>query len=232
MTTINSAMQKMNEEIVNAITAIPKTYAVSRWNKDQQKNVVTTQVSIDGYRLIAEKTGRYSPGKESTYTYDENENLISATAYVKKMTSDGTWHEVAATAFYVEYMQKNKAGELTKFWANMPHIMLAKCAESLALRKAFPGELSGIYTHDEMSQATLDKEQEEDVKKQMAPEKLSNQQIAILDSYLNDDDTLEDKIKKQKNIKSVYDLKPNEFDGLIKWLSNKKEKINESARMA
>ena len=169
MTTINSAMQKMNEEIVNAITAIPKTYAVSRWNKDQQKNVVTTQVSIDGYRLIAEKTGRYSPGKESTYTYDENKNLISATAYVKKMTSDGTWHEVAATAFYVEYMQKNKAGELTKFWANMPHIMLAKCAESLALRKAFPGELSGIYTHDEMSQATLDKEQEEDVKKQMAP---------------------------------------------------------------
>ena len=79
---------------------------------------------------------------------------------------------------------------------------------------------------------TKDKEQEEDVKKQMAPEKLSNQQIAILDSYLNDDDTLEDKIKKQKNIKSVYDLKPNEFDGLIKWLSNKKEKINESARMA
>lgn len=120
-------------------------YAVKR--KDQ----MTIQTSIDGYRLIAERTGRYAPGRESTFTYDNNGRLVSATSYVKKQTVDGTWHEVAASAFYEEY----KPSYSNQFWESKQHIMLAKCAEALALRKAFPNELSGLYSDEEMHQADV-----------------------------------------------------------------------------
>lgn len=104
-------------------------------------------VGIDGFRSVAERTGCYAPGKESTFSYDPQGRLKSATAYVKKMTRDGTWHEVSASAFWAEY------GSDKQFWQKMPHVMLSKCAEAIALRKAFPNELSGLYTQDEMEQA-------------------------------------------------------------------------------
>src|SRR5258705_8668937 len=107
----------------------------------------TIQTSIDGFRLIAERTCKYSPGKEPSYIYDSNGKLVSSTATVKKMTPDGTWHDISATAFNEEYNGRNT------FWNKMPHLMLAKCAECLALRRAFPAEMSGVYSDDEMAQA-------------------------------------------------------------------------------
>lgn len=109
----------------------------------------TTQTSIDGFRLIAERTGRYAPGKESTFVYDEKGAIISATSYVRKMTQDGMWHDVGATAYMSEFKGS------TPFWTKMPHVMLAKVAEAVALRKAFPADLSGIYTSEEMDQAEV-----------------------------------------------------------------------------
>lgn len=112
-------------------------------------NTRTIQVGIDGLRLIADRTGRYIPGREATYTYDKNGNIESATAYVKKLACDGSWHEVSCTAFFSEFNAKQG------LWSKMPRVMLAKCAEAQCLRKCFPGEMSGVYAEDEMHQADV-----------------------------------------------------------------------------
>ena len=131
-------------------------YAVMRKDYKTNKEIMTIQTGIDGYRLIAERTGKYAPGREPIYSYTGEGRIISATAFVKKMTDDQTWHEVAATAFFDEYCQKTKEGKPTQFWLKMGHTMIAKCAEALALRKAFPADLSGIYTKEEMEQAEVE----------------------------------------------------------------------------
>jgi phage recombination protein Bet len=132
---------------------LKQIHPVKRWSSTEKREVMSIQTSIDGFRLIAERSGKYCPGKETEIKYDEHKKLYSATAYVKKQTTDGTWHEVGATAYYDEYVQKTKEGAPTQFWARMPRVMLSKCAESLVLRKTFPAELSGLNTKEEMSQA-------------------------------------------------------------------------------
>lgn len=136
-----------------------------RRNKKPEGTWVTTitfQTSIDGYRLIAERTGKYSPGRESTYSYDKDGRLFSASSYIKKMTDDGTWHEVGATAIFSEYAQTKQDGTPTQFWSKMGHVMIAKCAEALALRKAFPAMYAKLYTEDEMEQAKNDDNKNEE----------------------------------------------------------------------
>lgn len=130
-----------------------QVFPVKRWDSKLKRESMTVQTSIDGYRLIADRSGTYAPGREPTYQYDKEGNIISATAYVKKLTKDNTWHEVAATAYYEEYCQRTKEGQPTQFWLKMKHTMLAKCAEALALRKAFPADLNNIYTQEEMQQS-------------------------------------------------------------------------------
>ena len=129
--------------------------AIKRYDSKLRREVMTPQVTIDGLRLIAERTGMYAPGRPTEFQYfdDHKKLLLSATAYIKKLTKDGTWHEVSATAFFGEYAATKSDGMLNAFWAKMPHVMISKCAEALALRRAFPAEMSGLYTREEMEQA-------------------------------------------------------------------------------
>lgn len=132
----------------------PLTKQIYSVKYGQERSII---VGIDGFRLVAERTGCYAPGKESTYVYDAQGRLQSATSYVKKMTRDGTWHEVSESAYWAEY------GSDKQFWKKMPHVMLAKCAEAKALRRAFPNELSGLYTQEEMEQANKKQDHDEDI---------------------------------------------------------------------
>lgn len=159
-------------------------------------NRVSYITSIDGFRLIAERTGCYAPGKECTFAYDDKNRLLSATAFVKKKTSDGTWHEVATSALLSEYSSSKG------LWETKPHIMLAKCAESLALRKAFPAEMSALYTQDEMSPPPV--------------EELNAQQILELEELINGDEQLQKNILLASNKKSLKEIHPSDFESLKK----------------
>lgn len=144
-------------------------------------NRATIQTGIDGYRAIAERTGKYAGNDEYLYNGGQTEyELLAkgdrqpkvATACVKKIVS-GVVCEFKASASWLEYCPKGKQDYM---WNKMPYLMLGKCAEALALRKAFPNDLSGIYTDDEMEQAdvqsieTKTKDNIDDLKKQIMPE--------------------------------------------------------------
>ena len=117
----------------------------------------TIQAGIDGLRAIAERTGKYAGNDD--YIFNDTKTMYelssngeiptTATSTVYKIV-DGVRVGFSATALWDAYCPRGKESFM---WNKMPYLMLGKCAEALALRKAFPNDLSGIYSTDEMQQA-------------------------------------------------------------------------------
>lgn len=113
---------------------------------------MTIQTSIDGFRVIAERSGDYAGQDEPLFTETEK-GLVSCRITVYRFRGDMRYPAAVGLAYWSEYVQTDREGRPTSMWAKMPHTMLAKVAEALALRKAYPQDLSGLYTGDEMQQA-------------------------------------------------------------------------------
>jgi phage recombination protein Bet len=119
---------------------------VQRYDKARNCKVWSSQVSIDGFRAIAEDTGKYDGQDEPIYELDPNGGVLSVkVAVYRKDIGRPFWGH----ARWAEFVQMGDKGP-TFMWGKMPFHMLAKCAEALALRKAFPEKLAGLYTPDEM----------------------------------------------------------------------------------
>lgn len=131
-------------------------HCVKRWDGRQQREVMSIQVGIDGFRLLAERTGLYrgqrSPewcGADRVWSDVWLDDEPPAAARVQVLRA-GADEPVTGVALWREYAQTKGDGSLIRMWAQMPAGMLAKCAEALALRKAFPAELSGLYAPEEI----------------------------------------------------------------------------------
>lgn len=129
-------------------------FAIYRWNSRQGREVMTIQSSIDGMRLVAQRTGEYAGQDDVQYLpIDEATKYPTKASVTVYKIIDGQKVAFTASARWSEYVQTDAKGMPTLMWDKMPYLMLGKCAEALALRKAFPNELSGIYTDEEMAQS-------------------------------------------------------------------------------
>lgn len=134
-------------------------YAVKR------KGKVTFQTGIDGYRSIAARTGLYDGQDEPEYgatcACGDNRPAGHPESATVRVYRKGVSRAIAASAFWHEYVPaQGQSGDGDIMWRKMPRVMLAKVAEALALRKAFPydpenrmGIGADVYTADEMAQA-------------------------------------------------------------------------------
>lgn len=134
-------------------------HAIMRWDGRANREVMRIQTGIDGYRSIANRTGLvdYVDGPEwtadgATWVPVWLEDTPPRAARFTVKRKDRSRPETR-TATWREYAQTNRQGELTRAWRELSATMLGKVAEAAALRAAFPDELGGIYTADEMDQA-------------------------------------------------------------------------------
>ncbi len=134
-------------------------HAVKRWDSELGREVMQPQVSIDGARLVAQRSGEYAGQDGPWWCGDDG---VWTDVWLRAPTAPpraakvlvyrkGFEKPIQAVASFNEYAQRKKDGTLIKMWAKMPALMIAKCAEALALRKAFPAELGGLYVPEEIS---------------------------------------------------------------------------------
>lgn len=156
-------------------------YAVV-YNRDKpDKRKMSIITGIDGFRSIAERSGKYRPGEdEPEIIYDERAKdpktnplgIERAVVTVYKYGPDGQWHPLKGVAYWSEFAplneiwaydeverKKRPTGEFELAfgnWRKMPRVMIAKVAEAQALRKGWPEDLAGVYAAEEMDRATID----------------------------------------------------------------------------
>jgi len=119
----------------------------------KRKGKYTPIASIDFMRTRAAETGDYAGSDDPVYGYvaraGDHEPMPEYARVTVWRLVQGQRCAFTATARWDEY--KPEANDF--MWQKMPHTMLAKCAEALALRKGFPRQLAGVYAAEELDQA-------------------------------------------------------------------------------
>lgn len=127
----------------------------------RELKVITT---IDAFRLLADRTEKYDGTTLAEYLDADGNwhkevwptrlgNPVAAKIGVRRKGFSQPQYEVATWDRYVQYIDTPRGPEVSEFWVKGGAQQLAKCALALAYRSAFPEEIGGLYTRDEMAQA-------------------------------------------------------------------------------
>lgn len=191
---------------------------------------VQTITSIDGMRLVADRSGSYE-GQTQPIFYDGDGK--SYDIWLKKeppfACKVGVWKKgfrepLYAVAIFSEYAKQN-------LWLKMPSLMIAKVAEALALRKAFPNDMGGIYTRDEMEQA-------HDFKEEKKEEFIGDEKVKIISDLIIESKSDMTKFLSYAKVNNLKELKEENYQTLKKILllkietAEKESKKNEVIEVA
>lgn len=124
----------------------------------------TIITKVESFRIIASRTGRYQGPSNTKWlcqdgkwkdVWDGDDHPIAAKAGIYTKGRTRPIEAVARWESYVQFEQSEQDDSrmMAWSWQRMPDTMIEKCAEAKALRKAFPEDLGGLYTADEMGQA-------------------------------------------------------------------------------
>lgn len=123
---------------------------ISRNDKDEGKRL-TFVTTVDLLRSRAAESNEYAGNDDAVFSYGHGDYPEAATVTVWRNV-EMTRCSFTATARWAEYYPGEKLGFM---WRNKPHVMLGKAAEALALRKAFPKQLAGLYVAEELERQPI-----------------------------------------------------------------------------
>lgn len=138
---------------------------------------MTTQVSIDGMRSLAERTGKYGGQLGPLWCGDDG---VWTDMWIAKTPPVACKVGIIRAGFkepmwgFARFASYNKGNAI---WNKYPEVMIAKVAESLGLRRTFPQVLGGVYIPEEFAGASDATYVDADVDADVAPSVMVTEEI-------------------------------------------------------